>query len=66
MNKKLTGPMRAFLVCAMTLVALQGAAHAQKRHQTKTAEIDAVMTTAQKYRLFNGSALVAENGRMIY
>ncbi len=39
---------------------------AQKPAQTKAARIDAVMTTANKYRLFNGSVLVAENGKIIY
>lgn len=34
--------------------------------QTKAAKIDEVLTMANKYRLFNGSALVAENGKVIY
>jgi CubicO group peptidase (beta-lactamase class C family) len=50
----------------MIVVAFQGVASGQKRAQTKTIKIDEVMTTAHKYRLFNGSLLVAENGRVIY
>ena len=37
-----------------------------KAAQAKAAKIDEVMTTANKYRLFNGSVLVAENGKVIY
>ena len=37
-----------------------------KAAPTKAAQIDEVMTTANKYRLFNGSVLVAENGKVIY
>lgn len=66
MNRQLTWQTRALLVCAMIVVALQGVASGQKRAKTKAAKIDAVMTTAHKYRLFNGSVLVAENGRVIY
>jgi len=46
----------------MVVVVLQGHLVAQD----KAAKIDEVMTAAHKYRLFNGSALVAENGKVIY
>ncbi len=52
----------ALLVCAMIMLAFQGTVTAQD----KAAKIDEVMTAANKYRLFNGSVLVAENGKVIY
>lgn len=66
MNRILTWQRRAVVVCAMML-AIQGSVPAQdKAPQAKAAKIDEVMTTANKYRLFNGSVLVAENGKVIY
>src|SRR5688500_13531842 len=56
---------RAIIVCAMILAGLQGHALAQSQSQ-KAAKIDELMTQANKYRLFNGSVLVAENGKVIY
>jgi len=50
----------------MILVALQSAALGQHTAQEKAAKIDEVMRAANKYRLFNGSVLVAENGKVIY
>lgn len=64
MNRKLT-LARAIVLCAMILLALQGQAPAQSQPQ-KAAKIDELMTLANKYRLFNGSVLVAENGKVIY
>lgn len=70
MNRQITWQTRALaramIVCAMILVALQSPALSQQTAQEKAAKIDEVMTAAQKYRLFNGSALVAENGKVIY
>jgi CubicO group peptidase (beta-lactamase class C family) len=66
MNRKLTWQTRALVVCALILFALQGTVTSQSATQSKAAKIDAVMTTAHKYRLFNGSALVAEDGKVIY
>ena len=43
------------LLCQSTLMA-----------QDKAAKIQEVLTLAHKYRQFNGSALVAENGKIIY
>jgi len=66
MNRILTWQRRALVVCAIML-AIQGSVPAQdKAAQAKAAKIDEVMTTANKYRLFNGSVLVAENGQVIY
>ncbi len=61
MNKRISSPLYA-LVYTVTLLAIHTSAFAQ----TKAAKIDEVMTTANKYRLFNGAALVAENGKVIY
>jgi CubicO group peptidase (beta-lactamase class C family) len=66
MNRELTWQARTLVVCALILVALQGTAFGQNAAQSKATKIDAVMTTAHKYRLFNGSVLVAENGKAIY
>jgi len=52
----------ALVVCATVMLAFQGVLMAQE----KAAKIDEVMTAAHKYRLFNGSVLVAENGKVIY
>jgi CubicO group peptidase (beta-lactamase class C family) len=66
MNRQIAWQTRALVVCAMILVAVQSAALGQHTAQDKAAKIAEVMTAAHKYRLFNGSALVAENGRVIY
>ncbi|MFN2510035.1 MAG: serine hydrolase [Pyrinomonadaceae bacterium] len=66
MNRQITWQTRALVVCAMILVALQSAALGQHPVQDKAAKIDEVMMAANKYRLFNGSVLVAENGKVIY
>ena len=52
----------ALVACAIILLAVQSSVLAQD----KAAKIDEVMTAANKYRLFNGSVLVAENGKVIY
>lgn len=52
----------ALVACAFVLLAVQSSVLAQD----KAAKIDEVMTAANKYRLFNGSVLVAENGKVIY
>lgn len=54
--------LTALIVCTMVLLAFQSSVIAQD----KAAKIDEVMTAANKYRLFNGSVLVAENGKVIY
>jgi CubicO group peptidase (beta-lactamase class C family) len=60
-----SGLIRSLIVCAMILGALQATGFAQSQ-SPKAAQIDEVVTTANKYRLFNGSVLVAENGKVIY
>lgn len=64
-NRPARALMRSLIVCAMILAALQSPGFAQSPVQ-KAARIDEVMTIANKYRLFNGSVLVAENGKVIY
>ncbi len=70
MNRQLTWQTRALaramIVCAMLLVALQSNALGQQTSQEKAAKIDEVIMAAHKYQLFNGSVLVAENGKVIY
>ena len=58
--------VRSLLVCAVIVFAFQSVVLGQLTSQEKAAKIAEVMTTANKYRLFNGSALVAENGKVIY
>ena len=66
MNRQITWQTRALVVCAMILVALQSTALGQHTARNNAAKIDEVMTAANKYRLFNGSVLVAEDGKVIY
>jgi len=47
---------------AILLLSFQGAALAQDH----AAKIQEVLTLAHKYKQFNGSALVAENGKVVY
>jgi CubicO group peptidase (beta-lactamase class C family) len=56
------------LVCAtLVFIGSQSSAMAQdKLAQDKVAKIQEVLSLAHKYRLFNGTALVAENGKIIY
>jgi CubicO group peptidase (beta-lactamase class C family) len=56
---------RTLILCAVILLSIQVQSLAQSQSQ-KTAKIDEVMTLANKYGLFNGSVLVAENGKVIY
>jgi CubicO group peptidase (beta-lactamase class C family) len=65
MTRQIISLARTLAISAMILLALQSGAAAQTA-ANKIAKIDEVMTTANKYRLFNGSVLVAENGKVIY
>lgn len=56
---------RTLTLCVIILLSVQVQTLAQTQSQ-KTAKIDEVMTLASKYGLFNGSVLVAENGKVIY
>ena len=58
--------LRAVLACALLIFVLQSGALAQQTAKTKAAKIDEMMMLASKYRLFNGSVLVADHGKVIY
>ena len=64
--------IRAVLSGAILVLILQSSVLAQRPKPLATtpspraAKIDEVMTIANKYRLFNGSVLVAEHGKVIY
>jgi CubicO group peptidase (beta-lactamase class C family) len=62
MKKTLRLSITLVLYAAITLLTVQQAALAQNH----AAKIQEVLTLANKYRQFNGSALVAENGKVIY
>jgi CubicO group peptidase (beta-lactamase class C family) len=55
-------PATLLLCAALALLFAQHAARAQD----KAAKIEEVLSLAHKYGQFNGSALVAENGKVIY
>src|SRR5512145_1892680 len=61
MRKNVSTSIRLFLVSGIILVA-QHAALAQNH----AAKIQDVLSLAHKYRQFNGTALVAENGKVVY
>ncbi|HKR10627.1 MAG TPA: serine hydrolase [Pyrinomonadaceae bacterium] len=62
MKKNFLMPLRLAIYTAILLLGFQHAALAQDH----AAKIQEVLTLAHKYRQFNGSALVAENGKVIY
>lgn len=66
MNRHLRWQTQALVVCAMIVIALPWGVLGQKPAQNMAGKIDDMMTLAQKYRLFNGSVLVAANGKVIY
>lgn len=61
MKKKFLLPLRLAVYTAV-LITFQHVAIAQDH----AAKVQEVLTLANKYRQFNGSALVAENGKVIY
>ena len=70
MSKNLPSPRRVLLCAAIALAFCQQVAVAQnggaKPAKDKAAKIQEVLSIAHKHRLFNGTALVAENGKIIY
>ena len=62
MKKNYLMPLKLALYAAILLIGFQHAAVAQDH----AAKIQEVLTLAHKYRQFNGSALVAENGKVVY
>ncbi len=70
MPKKLFASPKVLLCAVLALALSQQVAVAQnggaKPNKDKAAKIQEVLATAHKHRLFNGTALVAENGKIIY
>jgi CubicO group peptidase (beta-lactamase class C family) len=70
MTRNLLAPRKVLLCAAIVLAACQHVALAQnggvKNGQAHAAKVQEVLALAHKYRVFNGSALVAENGKIIY
>ena len=65
--KNLSAPRRALLCAAIVLAVCQHVAVAQNgAANDHAAKIQEVLALAHKYRVFNGSALVAENGKVTY
>ena len=62
MRLRLSASTRLPFYAAIIIVVSQCAALAQDR----AAKIQEVLALAHKYRQFNGTALVAENGKVIY
>ena len=62
MTRNLLAQIKLLFCLAIVLLVSHQAALAQDR----AAKIQEVLTLAHKYRQFNGSALVAENGKVIY
>ena len=57
---------RALIACALVVLATHGVALSQSSSSDKARKIDEVLSTANKYHLFNGSVLVAENGKVVH
>ena len=66
MNRIVFKRTRDLVVCAMLVVVAHGIALSQVSNSDKARKIDEVLSTANKYQLFNGSVLVAENGKVIH
>lgn len=66
MTKSLLASRRVLLCAAIVLSFYQQVAVAQNGAKDHATKIQEVLSTAHKYRVFNGSALVAENGKVIY
>lgn len=62
MKKNLSLSLRLFVCLVVVLITSQHAALAQDH----AAKIQEVLATAHKYKQFNGAALVAENGKIVY
>ena len=66
MTTNLLASRRVLLCAALVLSFYQQVAVAQNGAKDHATKIQEVLSTAHKYRVFNGSALVAENGKIIY
>ena len=66
MRKSSFASRRVVLCAAIVLSFCQQVAVAQNGARDHAAKIQEYLATAHKYRLFNGTALVVENGKIIY
>ena len=66
MSKSSLASRRVLLCAAIVLSFCQQVAVAQNGAKDHVAKVQEYLSTANKYRLFNGSALVAEHGKIIY
>ena len=66
MNRLVFNRTRELVVCAVLVVVTHGVALSQVSSSDKARKIDEVLSLANKYHLFNGSVLVAENGKVIH
>ena len=66
MRKSSLASRRVLLCAAVVLSFCQQVAVAQNGAKDHAAKVQEVLALASKYRVFNGSALVAENGKIIY
>ena len=57
---------RALIVCALIVICTHGVVLSQVSSTDTARKIDEVLSLANKYKLFNGSVLVAENGKVIH
>jgi CubicO group peptidase (beta-lactamase class C family) len=57
---------RALVVCVLIVVCACSVALSQGSRTDRARKIDEVLSLANKYKLFNGSVLVAENGKVIH
>jgi CubicO group peptidase (beta-lactamase class C family) len=66
--KNISSQARFLVYVGLLFIVVQHNVFAQNgsRKNDHTAKIQAMLAQAHKYRLFNGSALVAENGKVIY
>lgn len=70
MTKHLLASRRVILCATVVLAVCQQVAVAQncgvRNGKDHAAKVQEVLTLAHKYRVFNGTALVAENGKVVY
>ncbi len=66
MSRSSLASRRVVLCAAIVLSFCHQVVVAQNGGKDHAAKIQEVLTLANKYRVFNGSALVAENGKVIY
>lgn len=69
MHRETQHSVKRIVLCLFVVLALQAAAFAQaktRKPQPKAAKINQLLTLYHSYGQFNGAALVADNGKVIY